>query len=141
MGVLQTSPLGLLGTAPRAKKYNETGVQMSGQVARAGDAGKEQNLTQQADTSCLSARGCATGRRSLAGSDGWDLCVADEAGGFLGRSGANIESCAPLEARHPGELWDDFNMPVVVLVDFFADGRRVDHEVVGWPVQHHIEAH
>src|SRR6202008_756273 len=141
MEVLQTSPLGLLGTAPRAKKYNETGVQMSGQVARAGNAGKEQNLSPQADTSCLSARAWATSRRSLAGSDGCDLRVADEARGFLGRSGANIESCAPLEPRYRGELGDDFNMPVVVLVDFFADGRRGDHEGVGWPVQHHIEAH
>src|ERR1700680_3141004 len=66
-----------LGYRAETTKYSETGIDLSGRVRSPAD---------------------------LSGSHGHDLRLADEARGFLGRRGANIESRAPLEAGDFGEL-------------------------------------
>ena len=65
----------------------------------------------------LFGRGCFSARRH-----GLHLRFANEARGFFGRRGANIETRAPLEARDLGEFRDDFDMPVVMLAGFLSDG-------------------
>src|SRR5579864_2886981 len=102
-----------LGYRAETMKYSETGV-------------------------CLSV--VARSPADLAGSHGHDLRFADEARGFLGRRGADIKSRAPLEARHFGELGNDLDMPVIMLVRFLANRRSVNHQVVSRPVENHIEA-
>src|SRR5271163_3291782 len=74
-----------LGYRAETTKYSETGLHLS-VVAR-------------------SSAGLTRGH-------GHDLRVADEARGFLGRGGTDIESRAPLEAGDFGELGNDFDVPV-----------------------------
>src|SRR5579859_8045771 len=66
---------------------------------------------------------------------------AEEASGLFGRSGIDVEAGAPLEAGNLGKFGDDLEMPVVVIVNFFADGRSVNHEVVRGAVEDDIETH
>ncbi len=66
---------------------------------------------------------------------------AEEASGFFGRSGIDVEAGAPFEAGDFCELGNDFDVPVIVVVDFLADGRSVNHEIVSGTVEHDVEAH
>ena len=64
---------------------------------------------------------------------------AQEPRGFLGRRGIDVEAGSPLESRHFGELGHHLDVPVVMIVDFFADGRRVDDEVVGGKCERRVQ--
>src|SRR5580704_4560429 len=70
-----------------------------------------------------------------------DFGFAQEPRGFFGRRGVDVKAGAPFEAGDFGELGNDFDVPVVVVVDLFADGRSVDHEVVRGAVEDGVEAY
>jgi hypothetical protein len=106
MEVLQTSPLGLLGTAPSPRSIAKPAATC--QVSRATEK---------------TAHGLKFGWRRMALTRwrGYQAGVAQEARGFLRGRGTNIEPRAPLESGHLGELGHDLDMPVVMFVSLFAD--------------------
>ncbi len=104
-----------LGYRAEASKYNETYMHLSVAVRN----GSVQTLVSHAN---LFKNFVDLARRRR-----HDLGFAYEACGFLWRGGTNVESRTPLEARHFGEFWNDLDMPVVVVVGFFANGRGVNH--------------
>src|ERR1700751_1485784 len=59
-----------------------------------------------------------------------DFGFAQESSGFLGWRWVDVKAGAPFETSNFGQFGYDLDVPVVVIVDFLADGRRVDHEVV-----------
>src|SRR5579885_3386648 len=118
MEVLQTSPLGQLGTAPNAGQYIQNGRAMS--VAR---------------------RGCELGWSitDLRCRGRGNLCFAEETRRFFRRSWADVKSRSPFEPCHFGQLGNDFKMPMIMIVDLLADGRGVQHEIVCWMIKHAIK--
>jgi hypothetical protein len=52
----------------------------------------------------------------------FQLRLAQESRGLFGRRWIDVETGAPLETRDLGQLGNNFDVPVVVIVDFFADG-------------------
>src|SRR3970040_2284808 len=50
----------------------------------------------------------------------WHRALTEEAGRLLGWRRTDVEASAPFETSDFGELGHDLNVPVVVLVDFFA---------------------
>ena len=77
---------------------------------------------------------CGRHRRS-------DFGFAQEAGGFFGRGRVDIKAGTPLKAGNFRELRNDFDVPVVMIVDLFADRRSVDHEVIRRAVEDGVEPH
>ena len=61
---------------------------------------------------------------------GWSLCVAQEAGGFLGRRGIDVEAGAPLESRDLAEFRHHLDVPVVMVIDLFSERRSVDDKII-----------
>src|SRR6266850_7003148 len=49
--------------------------------------------------------------------------LAQEACRFFRRRGIDVKASAPLKPRHFGQLRDDLDVPVIVIVDLFTDGR------------------
>ena len=45
----------------------------------------------------------------------------------------DVEPCAPFEARHLGQLRNDFDVPVVEVAGLFVEGRTMEDKVVGRP--------
>src|SRR5882762_11446616 len=72
---------------------------------------------------------------------GDNLRFTNEPRGFFRRRWTDIETRAPLESGHLGQLRDNFDVPMVVLVNFFSDWRRVNHQVVRRPVEYRIQPH
>src|SRR6267142_2095636 len=64
--------------------------------------------------------------------------LAQEACSFFRRRGIDVEAGTPFKARHFGQLRDDLDMPMVVIVDLFADRRSVDHKVVCRTIQNDV---
>src|SRR3974390_3207315 len=62
-----------------------------------------------------------TGGRLSARCRGHELRFGDKARVFFGRLRTDVESRAPLESRHFGELGNNFDVPVVVVVVFLTD--------------------
>src|ERR1035438_10210296 len=62
-------------------------------------------------------------------------------GSFLGRCGVLVEACSPLEARRLGEPRHELDVPVVMVHGRLLDRGGVDHQVVGWMVEHLVGAH
>src|ERR1039458_8119300 len=50
-------------------------------------------------------------------------------------------TAAPLESRHFGELGNQLDVPVIVLIQFFANRRRVNHQVIRGIIEHRFKAH
>src|SRR5579863_7110684 len=57
------------------------------------------------------------------------------------RSRVDVEPRTPLESRDFGQLGNDLDVPVIVVVDLFADRRRVNHKIVRGAVEHDVQAH
>ena len=53
---------------------------------------------------------------------GDDFGFTQETGSFFGRRGIDVEAGAPFEARDFGELRNNLEVPVIVVVNFLADG-------------------
>src|SRR5450759_606180 len=111
MEVLQTSPLGLLGTAPSPRSIAKpaSNCQLSRKTSRSVLDLK------------FRSRGMALARRR-----GHQPRISKEARGFFRRRGTNVEPRAPLESGHFGELRNDLDVPVVVFVGLFADRRGMN---------------
>ena len=75
---------------------------------------------------------CGRQRRS-------DFGFTQKAGGFFGRRRVDIKAGAPFKARDFCKFGNDLEVPVVMIVNFFADGRSVDHVVVGRKREHIVE--
>src|SRR5450755_2372825 len=105
MEVLQTSPLGLLGTAPKRHASISKTVKAC-----------------QRETEFPRSPGCSgrSDRKARLSRHQTDRGFAEEPGGLLGGRRADIEAGAPLESRHLGELGNNLEMPVVVIVIFIA---------------------
>src|SRR5579864_2647862 len=58
------------------------------------------------------------------------LCFAQESCGFLGRRRINVKTGAPFKTGHFRQLGNNFDVPVIVIVNLFTDGRGVNHEIV-----------
>src|SRR5579864_6137074 len=120
MEVLQTSPLGLLGTAPNARQYIEKQRRMS-----VGRASTKTKFEVQAPDLCC---GC-----------GGDLRFSKKARRFLGRRGTDVKTRSPFESRHFGQLRHDLEVPMIMVVDFLTDRRSVQHEIVCGMIEHRIQ--
>src|SRR5579883_850286 len=70
-----------------------------------------------------------------------DPRFAQEPRRFLRRRRIDVEARAPFESRHFRQFRNNLHMPVIVIVDLFSDRRSMNHEVVGRPVQHRVDAH
>src|ERR1700676_4864940 len=71
----------------------------------------------------------------------FDLGFPQESRSLFRRRRVDVKACAPLKARHLGQFGNDFDVPMVMIVDLFPDRRSVDHEVVSRAVQHRVHAH
>src|SRR4029077_1287190 len=74
-------------------------------------------------------------RRLLFLRDRGNLCFAQEPRRFFRRCWIDVKARAPFKTGHFGQLRNDLDMPVIVIVDFFTDRRGVNHEIEGGPVQ------
>src|SRR5258708_33641427 len=70
-----------------------------------------------------------------------NLRFSQEPRRFLPWRGIDVETRPPFVSRYLRQLRDDFNMPVIVIIDLFPDRRSVDHEVVSTQCQHNVEPH
>src|SRR6266478_7166168 len=57
------------------------------------------------------------------------LCFAQKTRRFFRRCGIDVKAGAPFKASHFRQLRNDLDVPVVMVVDLFADRRCVDHEI------------
>src|SRR5262249_31835636 len=55
---------------------------------------------------------------------------AQEPRRFLRWRGVDVKAGTPLETSDLRQFRDDFDMPVIVVIDLFPDWRRVNHEIV-----------
>src|ERR1700675_3851712 len=79
-------------------------------------------------------------RRLLFLRDRGNFCFAQEPRRFFRRCWIDVKARAPFKAGHFGQLRNDLDMPVIVIVDFFTDRRRVNHEIEGGPVQQLVQS-
>src|ERR1700690_120123 len=71
----------------------------------------------------------------------FNFCFAQILGSFLGRRGVLVEACSPLEARRLGEPRHELDVPVVMVHGRLLDRGGVDHQVIGWIVEHLVSAY
>src|SRR6185437_6294789 len=127
MEVLQTSPLGHLGTAP------EPAVSIS----------KTCSLCQRRDGANCDAVAIGDEKRENHGNEshagtrihrssgsGLDVGFAKKSRRFLRWSGTDIKSSSPLKPGDLRQLGDNLDMPVIMIVNFFAYRGCMQHEIV-----------
>src|ERR1035441_8800043 len=71
----------------------------------------------------------------------FNFCFAQILGSLLRRRGVLVEACSPLEARRLGEPRHELDVPVVMVHSWLLDRGGVDHQVIGWIVEHLVGAH
>src|SRR6516162_772390 len=71
----------------------------------------------------------------------FDLGLAQKPGGLFRRRRVDVEPGSPLEACNLSQLRNDFDVPVIMIVDLFPDGRSVNHEIERRSVEHGVHAH
>src|SRR5713101_4034880 len=127
MEVLQTSPLGLLGTAPLLVSIAES--------AKTFRAWVPHDLWE----SCPRLTPGSAQTHNNLDSRGDRVCFAQKARGFFRRRWIDVEARAPLEAGDLRELGNNLNVPVIVVVGLFTDRRGMDHQIISGTVQNRVE--
>src|SRR5499427_8124458 len=59
---------------------------------------------------------------------------------LLRRCGIDVKPRPPLESGGLGQLWHEFDVPVIVVVGRILHRRGVNHKVVGWIIQNPVRA-
>ena len=59
-------------------------------------------------------------------------CLPQRLRRFFRRHRIDVEPRAPLEARHLGQLRNDFDVPVVKIPGLFVEGGTMENKVIGW---------
>src|SRR6266700_4567622 len=67
-----------------------------------------------------------------------DLRLPKKTCGLFGRRWTDVKTRSPLKSRHFGQLGYDLEVPMIVVIDFLAHRRGVQHEIVRGTIEHGV---